>query len=136
MALSTKKQVEEFADRLSQCANDIHVRLMAALKAKEIDQAAAQVAFQQETQLRQQANGLYIDAANLTVQELATPQAELLGVIDSAKGKLANIKKIAAVLDLIADILALAVAASTAKPGPILAAYKEVKKDLDELPTT
>lgn len=133
MALKHPEDVEALADLLTQCANEIHDRLMAATRARELDQEGAHAAFAQENALRQHANSLYLRAAKLIVADLATSQQDLLTVVGAAKTKMASIKKIAAVLDLVADLLALAVSAAAAKPGPILAALKEVRKDVDDL---
>ena len=133
MALASQQEVEQFADTLSDCANALHARLMQAIKDQEIGPDEARVAFQQETALRQQANSLFIDAATLIVAGLDVAQNELMGTIQEANRRIAKIKKVAALLDFLTDVLALAMAAYTAKPKLILAALKEVKHDLDGL---
>jgi hypothetical protein len=133
MALADKAQVEELADKITGCADAIHVRLIQAIKNKEIDHVIAQLIFQDETILRQRANGLYIDAANCVVIGLSGSQRNLIKVINLAKAKIATIETIERVIDLIADILVVAAAAYAAKPDSILAALKEVKTDIDEL---
>ena len=130
MALATQQQVEELADKITECADSIHARLIQAIKRKEIDQSAAQSIFQDEAILRQRANSLYLDATNCVVEGLAESQEEMLGLIDTAKEKIKTISKIAGLIDLIADLLVLAAAAYAAKPGSILAALKEVKEDV------
>lgn len=133
MALGNAAEVEALANKVTDCANAIHSRLMDAIKNKEIDQTTAQAIFQDETILRQRANSLYLDAANCIVTDLKTSQAELLGVVENAKDAMEKIKKIAQFIDLAADILLLVAAAYAAKPAPIVAALKEVKSDLDGL---
>jgi len=133
MALSNQKQVEAFAIKITGCADSIHDRLMTAIKNKEIDQFTAQSIFQDETILRQRANGLYIDAANCVVDGLAESQKSMIDLIDKAKEKIKKIKAIEIFIDLIADLLVLAAAAYAAKPAPTLAALKEVKEDIDAL---
>jgi hypothetical protein len=133
MALSDQKQVEAFADNLTQCADSIHERLKKAIKNKEIDQYTAQSIFQDESILRQRANSLYIDAANHVVVDLRDPQKDVTVLIDTAKATIRTIDNIARFIDLIADLLVLASAAYAAKPAPILAALKEVKEDVDAL---
>lgn len=130
MALATQQQVEELADKITECADSIHARLMQAIKRKEIDQSAAQSIFQDEAILRQRANSLYLDATNCVIDGLAESQEEMLSLIDTAKEKIKTISKIAGLIDLIADLLVLAAAAYAAKPGSILAALKEVKADV------
>jgi hypothetical protein len=133
MALANQKQVEALADNLTQCADSIHERLKKAIKNKEIDQYTAQSIFQDEAILRQRANSLYIDAANCVVADLADSQKDVMTLIDTAKETVKTIEGIARFIDLIADLLVLAAAAYAAKPGPILAAFKEVKNDVDAL---
>jgi hypothetical protein len=133
MALANQKQVEDLADKISECADSIHVRLMKAIKNKEIDQYTAQSTFQDEATLRQRANSLYIDAANCIVDGLSESQKSMIDLIDTAKDKIKTIKKIAGFIDFIADLLVLAAAAYAAKPAPILAALQEVKKDVETL---
>ena len=133
MALANKEQVEALADNITKCADSIHARLMKAIQNKEIDHSAAQSIFQDESTLRQQANSLYIDAAKCIVENLAEPQENLMALIDTAKETIRTIENIARFIDLIADLLALAAAAYAAKPAPILAALKEVKKSIDAL---
>lgn len=132
-ALSTASEIIAFADKITAYANGIHAWLIKAINDKKVDQSTAQAIFQDESILRQRANGLYLDAANCIVKDLQTPQSELLGVIDDAKESLENIKEVASAIDLIADILVLVGAAYAAKPAPILAAIKEVKADVDAL---
>ncbi|KQC07760.1 MAG: hypothetical protein APR62_06060 [Smithella sp. SDB] len=133
MALANQKQVEDFADIISECADSIHVRLMKAIKNKEIDQYTAQLIFQDEAMLRQRANSLYIDAVNCIVDGLSQSQKSITELIDTAKGKIKTIKKIAGFIDFIADLLVLAAAAYAAKTAPILAALEEIRKDVEAL---
>ena len=56
-----------------------------------------------------------------------------MALIDTAKETIKTIKEVARIIDLIADLLALAAATYAAKPAPILAALKEVKKSIDAL---
>lgn len=133
MALANQKQVEDIADKLSECADSIHVRLMKAIKNKEIDQYTAQLIFQDEAMLRQRANSLYIDAVNCIVDGLSQSQKSIMELIDAAKDKIKTIKKIAGFMDFIADLLVLAAAAYAAKPAPILAALEEIRKDVEAL---
>jgi len=131
MALSTRKQVEDFAEQVTTCADAIHERLMRAIKNKQISQSDAQSMFQDEAILRQRANSMYIDAANYVVKGLEESQKRLLEVIEAASEKIRTIKKIATFIELVGDLLILAAAVSAGKAGPILAALKEMKDDLD-----
>jgi hypothetical protein len=133
MALANREQVEALADNITKCADSIHARLLKAIKNKEIDHSAAQALFQDESTLRQQANRLYIDAAKRIVEDLAEPQEDVMALIGTAKETIRTIENIARFIDLVADLLALATAAYTAKPSPILAALKDVKEHIDTL---
>jgi hypothetical protein len=133
MALANKEQVEALADNITECADSIRVRLKKAIKNKEIDQSTAQSIFQDEAILRQRANSLYIDAANRVVEDLGESQKNVMVLIDTAKETIRTIEDTARFIDLIADLLVLAAAVYAAKPAPILAALKEVKKDVDAL---
>jgi uncharacterized protein YgfB (UPF0149 family) len=132
MALETAKQVEQLADALTASADAIHARLMKAIKDKEISKEEARTRQQDEAILRQRANALYLDAALHIVSGLKLTPTELLDTITEGHEKLKKLKKIAAFLDFIADILALSTAIYAGKPPVILAAFKEVKKDIDE----
>jgi oligoendopeptidase F len=136
MALEKKQQVEQLADQLTASADEVRARLMQAIKKKEISPENARATFQSETSLRQQANGLYIDAAVHIVKDLDISQQEFTGVIENANQRIAKVKEIAAFLDLVADLLALAAAVYAGKPKPILAAFEEVRGDLKALPAT
>jgi len=132
-ALSNASEIVAFADKITDYANSIHEWLIKSISDKKVNQQTAQTIFQDESILRQRANALYLDAANCIVKNLQTSQDELLGIINDAKKSLAEIKEVAKVVDLIADILVLVGAAYAAKPDPIVAAIKEVKSDLDGL---
>jgi hypothetical protein len=127
MALKNKKEVEELADSLTLSADAIHKQ---DIKKGSVDQPQAQLIFQDEVILRQKANGLYIDAANCVIKNLSEPQAELVGVIAAANEKLKKMKDVERFINLVADLLVLASAAYAAKPGPLLTALEEVRKDL------
>lgn len=131
MALTTQAQIEAVAAELTSCADIVHERLMKAIKRKEIARPDAQLIFQDEIILRQKANGLYIDAANCVVAGLDETQKSLLETLHTAKQKLKKVKDIAVFIDLTADLIVLAAAISAAKPSAILAALKEIKKDVE-----
>jgi hypothetical protein len=133
MALANQEQVEVLAEKIRDCANSIHDRLMKAIKNKEVDQYTAQTIFQDEAILRQRANSLYIDAINCVINGLAESQENIIDIIDSAKEKMKTIKTIASFIDLVADFLVFAAAAYAAKPGPVLAALKEIKEDIESI---
>lgn len=130
MGLANQKEMEAFADQLTACADSIHERLMKAITRKEVGRNEAQAIFQEEARLRQLANGLYLDAVNCVVVGLADPQKIILGVVDAAKDRIREIREVAKLINLIAGLISLALAASGGKPAPVLAALKELKKDI------
>lgn len=71
------------------------------------------------------------DAARCVAINLTISQESLTDVVDDAKDKIKKIRRISTFLDLVAELLALAIAAYSAKPNLIIAAFKEVKKDVD-----
>ena len=133
MALANQKQIEDIANSLTECANSIHERLMKAITDREVNQDQARAIFDDEATLRQRANALYIDAAKCVAINLTISQESLTDVVSGAKDKIKKIRQISTFLDLIADLLALAIAAYSAKPNLIIAAFKEVKNDVDAI---
>ena len=133
MALESREDIEQLADGLTQSADESRAWLLDAIKKQTITPDEARTTFQQEALLRQQANGLYIDAATCIVQGLSLSQKDFMKIIGEANKRIAKIEKIVILMDLLADILALAAASYAAKPKPILAALKEVKQDITSL---
>jgi hypothetical protein len=133
MALANPKQVELLAEGLTRCADSIHNRIMKAIAKKEMDRITAQTLFQDESALRQRANALTIDAVDCVVKDLALPQKTLMGAVRTAETQMKAIKEVANCIDLAADLLSLAAAAYAAKPGPILAAWTEIREDFEAL---
>lgn len=133
MALTRKEEVEALADALGASADAIHDRILEAMEKKEINRAQAQSLFQDETSLRTKTNALYLESVKLTVKDLEIPQAELVSVIKDVSAEIKRIETISAFIDLVADLLVLAAAAYAAKPGPIVAAFNEVRKDLVDI---
>lgn len=133
MALSTEQEVEELADALVGSADAIHQRILEGIENKELNQAKAQSLFQDETSLRVKVNALYLEAAKLVVKDLDKAQNQLISVVKRATTQIRTIEKMDAFIDLVADLLVLAASAYAAKPGPIVAALDEVRKDVEQL---
>jgi hypothetical protein len=133
MALSSATEVEALADAFGRSADVIHDRIIKAIKEENMKQAQAQSLFQDETALRIKANALYLEAIKLVVRDLELDQTELIKCIDKASSGMKTIDKISAFVDLVADLLVLAAAAYAAKPGPIIAAFREVRTDVTAL---
>lgn len=133
MALANATQIVDFADALTRSADSIHDRLLTAIRNNEVDHPTAQMIFQDESILRQRANGLYIDAASCVVAGLDEAQKSVIDLVDTANARMRKIKEMAQLIDLVADLLLLATATYAAKPRPIIAALKEVRQDVEAL---
>jgi hypothetical protein len=132
-ALSTATEVEALADAFGKSADVIHDRIMKAIKEENMKLAQARSLFQDETALRIKANALYLEAIKLVVRDLELEQTELIKCINKATSRMKTIDKISAFVDLVADLLVLAAATYAAKPGPIVAAFEEVRSDITAL---
>jgi hypothetical protein len=136
-ALSTAHQVEELGDRLSDCADSIHERVMRDIRRRqgqdvpESEQAAARALLDAEMELRQRANRLYADAAACIVSSLGQPQQHLIQLTVDAADKLRRITRIGDGITLVARLLGLAAAASTGQVMPILVAINALKTQVD-----
>jgi hypothetical protein len=130
-AMSTAHQVEELADKLSECADSIHQRVMRDIRrhqgqdVPEPEQMAARALLNAEMELRQRANRLYAEAAACIVSSLGQPQAHLIQLT------IKRITRIGDGITLVARLLGLAAAASTGQVVPILAAVEGLKTQLD-----
>ena len=136
-ALSTAHQVEELADKLSECADSIHQRVMRDIRrhqgqdVPEPEQMAARALLNAEMELRQRANRLYAEAAACIVSSLGQPQQHLIQLTVDAADKIRRITRIGDGITLVARLLGLAAAAATGQVVPILAAIEGLKGQLD-----
>jgi hypothetical protein len=136
-ALSTAHQVEELADKLSECADSIHQRVMRDIRrhqgqdVPEPEQTAARALLNAEMELRQRANRLYAEAAACIVSSLGQPQQRLIQLTVDAADKIRRITRIGDGITLVARLLGLAAAASTGQVVPILAAVEGLRTQLD-----
>lgn len=131
-AMATAEQVQRVAALLSGIADAFNERLKT--EAGKLTQGEVYARLQEEQRLRSFSNQLYFEAADLVLADAVADQQELEDRLGEAKAKLAKIQAWAAALDLVADVLVLAGALMARKPQPILAAFKEVKKDLKAMP--
>jgi hypothetical protein len=141
-ALSTAKQVEELADRLSACADSIHERVMRDIhhsqehhhgEVPEADQAVARALLDAEIELRQRANRLYAEAAACIVGPLGQSQQHLIALTHDAAEKIKRITRIGDGITLVARLLGLAAAAATGQVLPVLGAIDQLKTQLDTI---
>ena len=140
---NTQADIEALADRLSACADELHARLMRAIRkqppeggtpgAPGISQGVAQALFENEVALRQRANSLYLDAAQLAASGLGGAQQQVLDVTARAQEKIAKIDRIKDLIDLTAELLALGAAVATGKPEHIVSPLEKIKHHLDAL---
>jgi hypothetical protein len=143
---NTQADIEALADRLSACADELHTRLMRAIRkqppdtgtagtpgAPGISQGVAQALFENEVALRQRANSLYLDAAQLAASGLGGAQRQVIDVTARAQEKIAKIDRIKDLIDLTAELLALGAAVATGKPEHVVSPLEKIKHHLDAL---
>ena len=137
--LSTVEEVEALADQLSLVADELHQRIMKEIQQDRSKppsatrQAALRALFDHELVLRQRANGLYADAASLIVTSLGKPQRHLAELTAAAAEKIRKIAVIKDLAGLVAGVLALAGAAATGQPAPIILALEKIKHQVEAL---
>ncbi|KQQ45740.1 hypothetical protein ASF61_18875 [Duganella sp. Leaf126] len=139
-APQTQRDIEALADSLSASADTIHARLMRAIgqhapdgAGPAISQAAAQALFDDEVKLRQQAMGLYLQAATLAAGGLAGVQRQLQEITTQAQQKIARIDRIKDVIALTGELLSLAAAVATGAPDKLVAPYEKLKQRVESL---
>lgn len=122
--------VQAVAKLFSELADAYNVRLKE--EAPNLNASDVYARLQEEQRLRSISNQLYFEAADRVLQDAVDDQQKLESDLDRAKAHLKTIEDWAAALDLIADMLVLAGALLARKPGPIVAALKEVREDLQQ----
>jgi hypothetical protein len=137
-ALSTARQVEELADRLSACADSMHERIMQDVHrfpdgVPEAEQGPIDAMLEDEQVLRQRADRLYLDAATCIVHALGQTQNHVIELTSDAAAKIQTITRISDGISLAARLLGLAAAAATAQPIAILPALVALKAQLDAI---
>jgi tetraacyldisaccharide-1-P 4'-kinase len=158
---STAADFEILADSLSACADELHLRIMKAIRrnppggpAREpqhdpttqaatipingnleqgISHGAAQALFENEVALRQRANSLYVDAAVLAVAGLGAPQRVLLDLVAAARRRIRHASLLKDVIGITADMLGLAAAIAAGKPEHLPAVVESVKERYAQL---
>ena len=140
-ALATVSHVEQLADQLSDCADELHVRIVREIKAhgnkpmSDAEQAAARALLDDEAVLRQRANTLYADAARAVVTTLGASQAHLISLTQAAAAQIRNITLLGDATGLVAGLLMLAGAAASGNPAPILLALEKITHQVQDLRT-
>jgi hypothetical protein len=124
---------EALADKLSECADEIHARMVATIKGydgREVpatEQAALRTLWDQELVLRQRANGLYTEAAANAIAGLGEHKAQLSRLTAEAAEKIRTIARVSDAVGLVAALAALAGAAALGEPAPIVAALGKLR---------
>lgn len=138
-ALAAESQVEQVADSLSNAADALHARVMRAIRKRplggaapaglelSLSQAEAQTMFDNEVALRQQANQLYLDAANYTTQGLEASQRSVLELAEATKQKIARVNHMRDLIDIGTDLLNLAGGIVARKPEHIASALQKMR---------
>lgn len=138
-ALATVDQIEQLADQLSDCADELHVRIIKEIKAhgdtpmSDAEQAASRALLDDEAVLRQRANALYADAARAVVSTLAASQDEVIALTEAAAAQIRNITLLGDATGLVAGLLMLAGAASAGQAAPIVLALEKITHQVQDL---
>ncbi|WP_295999049.1 hypothetical protein [Rugamonas sp.] len=156
IAPANADDLEALADSLSACADELHTRLMRAIRQRAttptpapsppgpgdaaaasidhgISQGAAQALFENEVALRQRANGLYLDAAALAVGGLRGMQRQLLDVTAQARETLRQVERLKDMIGITSELLALGAAIASGKVEHLATPYNQLKRLVDDL---
>lgn len=130
--LSTISEVEALADQLTACADALHARVVADIKAhtggfSAAEQAVLRTLYDDEQLLRQRANSLYNDAAKAVVANLGASQQQLLALTAAAAEKIRKIALVGDTIGLLGGLLSLAGSAASGNIGGVLKALDEVR---------
>ena len=144
---STPRDIEALADSLSACADELHQRIMKAIRRNPpggperepapdadtgleqgISHGAAQALFENEVALRQRANSLYVDAVTLAAAGLGAPQRELLDLVAAARRRIRHANILKDVIGITADLLGLAAAIAAGKPEHLPGVVESIKE--------
>jgi len=126
--LNSVEDVIEAADAITNAADVALQWVINHFEARQIDQAEAHELLASINQVRHMANTLYATSGDSVVNGLGETQQSVLNIINEAKNTIRTIKKAKMMIDIIADMVALAATINAGKPGPILASLMEVKK--------
>ncbi|MES2296034.1 MAG: hypothetical protein V4582_03285 [Pseudomonadota bacterium] len=131
-ALSASAQVEQLADQLSACADQLHARVLKAIRSGPgetpgITLELARAMFEEEATLRQRADGLYADAAAHTVQGLGPSQQHVIALTAVASEQIRHIAMLGDAAGVVSAMLMLAGAAAAGEPGALLLALENLR---------
>jgi hypothetical protein len=138
--MATVAGLEALADSLSDSADALHRRIMAAIRknsstaGQAISHTEAQALFEQEIALRQQANALYADATKAGTAGLAFPAGELLELAARARDRIGRIDHAKELAGIAAALLGAAAAIAALRPEGLAPALEDLKQHLEALP--
>lgn len=159
---ATASEIEILADSLSACADELHLRIMRAIRsnpagataaastpetaastaangamlAQGISHQAAQDLFDQEVTLRVHANRLYTQAAALAAAGLGAAREDLLEVAAASRRKMRRAARLQDLVLLAADIISLAAALAAGQPEHLPATVHDIRKHFTQLQDT
>lgn len=134
--------IEALADSLSASANELHDSIMRAIRRNgtaddtgtdagpPVTHAEAQALFEQEVELRQRANSLYVDSARFAVAGLSVPAQEMLRLAAQARETIRRIDRAKDLAGIVASLLGLAGAIVGRQPKDAAAALEDLKDNL------
>ena len=135
------QDLEALADSLSASADELHQRIMRAIRQQQqlqgnngkdgpapLTQGAAQALFENEVALRQQANSLYVDAASHSLEGMGVTLPELLRLAAEARATIRRIDRVKDLAGISADLRAVAAAIAAARPEHLAAPLENLKK--------
>jgi hypothetical protein len=131
--LNSAEEIIQAADAITEVADVAQRWVIKQFSANRIDQAEAHELFASINQVRHVANISYVTAAAVVVKGLGESQQYVLNIINDAKDIIGRIEKVKLMIDLMADMVALAAAINAGKPGPILASLLEVRQDTEDI---
>lgn len=138
-ALSTPDQVVQLGDQLTAIADAMHERVLREIRTfppgavPPATQQAARQLLDDEQQVRQRANALYLQAATLVVKALPQSQRNVIQLTTTAAGKLKHLVQLRDALGVVGRVLELSGAALTANPVLIMRALEDMHHMLDAI---
>lgn len=139
LTASLPADIEALADSLSASADELHRRIMRAIRrnpdtaGQAISQAEAQALFDQEVALRQSAHSLYADAAGFASAGLGVPSRELLDLTARARDRIRRIDRLKELAGIAATLLGAAAAIVAQRPESLVPALEKLKAHLAAL---
>lgn len=133
MTEKTPTDIALLADSLTASANELHARILRAIRQNRTSHEEAQAMFDQEVALRLQANTLYTNAVALSTRELAVPRQQLLDLAAQARETIRKIERMKTIADIAGDLLSLAAAVASARPEDLAPAAESLKANLAAL---